>query len=124
MWMRLTRTSVTPSRKQPKRLSHVGIKTTIFRAGMRSVNPSVEHSCSFLMKTTRVWLLKLCLLAKLTGILNNLTGRSRHSLRHCPVLADAIASQPVRRDTRLLSASQLDLSFKKCLTFGGPQRQT
>ena len=25
--------------------------------------------------------------------MNNLTGRPRHSLRHCPVLADAIASQ-------------------------------
>ena len=29
-------------------------------------------------------------------ILNNLTGRSRHSPRHCPVSADAIASQLVR----------------------------
>ena len=28
--------------------------------------------------------------------MNNLTGRSRHSLRHCPVSADAIASQLVR----------------------------
>ena len=30
------------------------------------------------------------------SILNNLTGRSRHSPRHCPVSADAIASQLVR----------------------------
>ena len=29
-------------------------------------------------------------------ILNNLTGRSRHSPRHCPVSANAIASQLVR----------------------------
>ena len=29
-------------------------------------------------------------------ILNNLTGRSRHSPRHCPISADAIASQLVR----------------------------
>ena len=33
---------------------------------------------------------------KAWSILNNLTGRSRHSPRHCPVLADAIASQLVR----------------------------
>ena len=30
------------------------------------------------------------------SILNNLTGRSRHSPRHCPVSADAIASQLIR----------------------------
>ena len=33
---------------------------------------------------------------KAWNILNNLTGRSRHSPRHCPVSADAIASQLVR----------------------------
>ena len=33
---------------------------------------------------------------KAWSILNNLTGRSRHSPRHCPVLANAIASQLVR----------------------------
>ena len=33
---------------------------------------------------------------KAWSILNNLTGRSRHSLRHCPISADAIASQLVR----------------------------
>ena len=33
---------------------------------------------------------------KACSILNNLTGRSRHSPRHCPVSADAIASQLVR----------------------------
>ena len=33
---------------------------------------------------------------KAWGILNNLTGKSRHSPRHCPVSADAIASQLVR----------------------------
>ena len=33
---------------------------------------------------------------KAWSILNNLTGRSRHSSRHCPVSADAIASKPVR----------------------------
>ena len=33
---------------------------------------------------------------KASSMLNNLTGRSRHSLRHCPDSADAIASQLVR----------------------------
>ena len=54
---------------------------------------------------------------KAWSILNNLTGRSRHSPRHCPVSGDAIASQ-------LLTASHLDLSLKKCLIFEGPQHQT
>ena len=62
---------------------------------------------------------------KVWSILNNLTGRSRHSPCHCPVSADDIASQLVRNgNTRLLIASHLDLSVKKCLTFGGPQHQT
>ena len=43
MWMRLTRTSVTPLRKQPKRLSHAGIEITIFGVKMQSVNPSIKH---------------------------------------------------------------------------------
>ena len=116
MWMRLTRTSVTPLRKQPKRLSHAGIEITIFRVGMQSVNPSIKLFCSLLRETTQAWLLQLCLpnltesggieafrsidfshsSRKAWSILNNLTGRSRHSPRHCPVSADAIASQLVR----------------------------
>ena len=39
---------------------------------------------------------------KAWSILNNLTGRSRHSPRHCPVSADAIASQLVRYVTSFL----------------------
>ena len=120
MWMRLTRTSVTPLTKQPKRLSHAGIEITVFHVGMQSVNPSIKSSCSLLRETTQVWLLQLCLpsLTEIGGIdgprqfgaltshtlrsrkawsiLNNLTGRSRHSPRHCPVSADAIVSQLVR----------------------------
>ena len=120
MWMRLTRTSVTPLRKQPKRLSHADIEITIFRVGMQSVNPSIKLFCSLLRETTQVWLLQLCFpsLAECGGvdgpkkavrsinfshssrkawsILNNLTGSSRHSPRYCPVSADAIASQLVR----------------------------
>ena len=50
--------------------------------------------------------------------MNNLTGRSRHSLRHCSVSADAIASQLVRNGTykavdrkssRLVSQEMSDL---------------
>ena len=59
--MRLTRTSVTPLRKQPKRLSHAGIEITIFRVGMQSVNPSIKPFCSLLRETSQVWLLQLCL---------------------------------------------------------------
>ena len=61
MWTRLTRTSVTPLRKHPKRLSHAGIEITIFHVGMQSVNPSIEPFCSLLRETTQVWLLQLCL---------------------------------------------------------------
>ena len=50
--------------------------------------------------------------------MNNLTGRSRYSLRHCPVSADAIASQLVRNEkyeavdcksSRLVSQEMFDL---------------
>ena len=118
MLMRLTRTSVIPLKKQPKRLSHAGIEITIFRVGMQSVNSSIKPFCSLLRETTQVWLPQLCLPSltesggideeavrnidfshssrKAWSILNNLTGRSKHSPRHCPVSADAIASQLVR----------------------------
>ena len=55
---------------------------------------------------------------KAWGILNNLTGRSRHSPRHCPVSANAIASQLVRnrkykavdrKSSRLVSQEVSDL---------------
>ena len=138
MWMRLTRNFVTLSRMQPKRLSHSVIKTIIFRVGMRSVNPSIEPSCSLFRETTQVGLLQLHL-TNLTGngeidgptcridvsqpdrkawsILKKLTGRSRHSLRHCLVSANAIVSQLVRNgNTRLLTAGHHDLFFKKYLT--------
>ena len=55
---------------------------------------------------------------KAWSILNNLTGRSRHSPRHCPVSADAIASQLVRnrkyeavdrKSSRLISQEVSDL---------------
>ena len=138
MCMRLTRTSVTPLRKQPKRLSHAGIEITIFRVWMQSVNPSIKPFCILLRETTRAWLLQLCLTSltesggieavrsidfshssrKAWSILNNLTGRSRHSPCHCPISADAIASQLVRngkyeavdrKSSRLVSQEVSDL---------------
>ena len=122
MWMQLTRTSVTPLKKQPKRLSHVGIEITIFCVGMQIVNPSIKPFCSLLRETTQAWLLQLCLpsLTETEGIdgsrqfgaLTSHTLVEKHrvscttllvghntlfvTLRHCPVSADAIASQLVR----------------------------
>ena len=62
---------------------------------------------------------------KAWSILNNLTGRSRHSPHHCPVSADAIASQLVRNGKyKTVDRKHLDLFIKKCLTFVGPQHQT
>ena len=55
---------------------------------------------------------------KAWSILNNLTGRSRHSPRHCPISANAIASQLVRngkyeavdrKSSRLVSQEVSDL---------------
>ena len=119
MWMRLTRTSVTLLRKQPKRLSHAGIEIPTFRVGMQSVNPSIKPflqspqgddsslaATALLAKLDRkrrdrwseaVWSIDFSHSSrKAWSILNNLTGRSRHSPRHCPVSADAILSQLVR----------------------------
>ena len=114
--MRPIRTSVTPLKKQPKRLSHAGIEITIFRVGMQSVNPFIN---TFLQSPQGYdsSLAATALLAKLDrkrrdllprtidfshssqkawSTLKNLTGRPRHSSRQCPVSADAIASQLVR----------------------------
>ena len=127
-------------KKAVKRLFHAGIEITMFRVGMQSVNISIKPFCSLLRETIQVWLLQLCLPSltqiggidgpkqfgalplhtsrKALSILNNLTGRSRHSPRHCLVLADAIASQLVRngkyeavdhKSSRLVSREVSDL---------------
>ena len=58
-------------------------------------------------------------------ILNNLTGRSRHSPRHCPVLADAIASQLVRNwKYEVVDRKSSRLVSQEVSDFGGPQHQT
>ena len=139
--MQLTRTSVTPLRKQPKRLSHIGYQNNYI--------PCWDTECESLYKTffqspqgDDSSLAATALLAKLDrkrrdrwseavrsigfshssrkawSILNNLTGRSRHSPRHCPVSADAITSQLVRnaryeavdrKSSRLVSQEVSDL---------------
>ena len=148
MWMRLTRTSVTPLRNQPKRLSHAGIEITIFRVGIQSVNPSIKSLCSLLRETTQVWLLQLCLpsLKESEGIdgPRQFGALTSHTLvekfrafwttllvGHDTLLV-TVPFQPMLLHlswlemgyTKLLIASHLDLSLKKCLTFGGPQHQT
>ena len=147
MWMRLTRTSATSLRKQPKRLSHAS-DITIFGAGMWSVNPSIELSCSLRRETTQVWLLQLCLpsLTESGGIddprqfgastfhilvVKHGVFRTTLLVGHDTLLV-TVPSQLMllhlswleMGNTRLLTASHFDLSLKKCLTFGGPQHQT
>ena len=62
---------------------------------------------------------------KAWSTLKNLTGRSQHSPRHCPISADSIASQLVRNGKyEAVDRKSSRLSVKKCLTFGGPQHQT
>ena len=148
MWMWLTRTSVTPLRKQPKRLSYAGIEITIFRFGMQSVNLSIKPSCSLLRETTQVWLLQLCLPSltesggingpKQFGALTSHTLVVKHGVFWTTLLVGhdtllvTVPFQPTllhlswleTRDRRLLITSHLNLSLKKCLTFGGPQHQT
>ena len=148
MWMRLTRTSVTPLRKQPKRLSHAGIEITMFHVGMQSVNPSIKSFCSLLRETNRAWQLQLCLpsLTESGGIygpkqFGALTSHTLVEKRgvfwtillvgHDTLLITVSFQSMLLHlswlemgNTRLLIASHLDLSLKKCLTFGGPQHQT
>ena len=148
MWMRLTRISVTLLRKQPKRLSHAGIEITIFRVRMQSVNPSIKPFCSLLRETTRAWLLQLCLPSltesgRIDGprqfgastfhtlVEKREVFRTTLLVGHDTLLV-TVPFQPMllhlswleMGNTRLLTASHLDLSFKKCLTFGWPQHQT
>ena len=61
---------------------------------------------------------------KAWSILNNLTGRLRHSPCRCPFQPMLLhLSWLEMGNTRLLIASLFDLSLKKCLTFGGLQHQ-
>ena len=107
---------------------------------MPSVNPSIQRFCSLFRETTCVWPLQHYLPnltasggiddpkqfrdqlftfnLKTGNILNNLTGRLRHSPRHCPVSVDAIVSQLVRngkyeavdrKSSRLVSQEVSDL---------------
>ena len=131
-----------------KAAKKTGIEITIFRVGMQSVNPSIKPFCSLLRETTQVWLLQLCLpsLTESGGIdgprqfgalISHIQVEKRGVLSttllvgHDTLLV-TVPFQPMllhlswleMGNTRLLIASHLDLSLKKCLTFGGPQHQT
>ena len=135
-------------KKAAKRPSHAGIEITIFRVGMQSVNPSIKPFCSLFRQTTQVWLLQLCF-SSLTesggidgprqfGALISHTLVEKRGVFSTTLLAGhdiflvTVPFHPMllhlswleTRNTRLLIASLLDLSFKKCLTFGGLQHQT
>ena len=58
---------------------------------------------------------------KVWSMLNNLTGRSRRSPRHCAVSANAIASQLIRNGR--YESIDRESSRKKCQIFGGPLQQ-
>ena len=105
-------------------------------------------SCSLLRETTQVWLLQVCLpsLTESGGIdgTRQFGALTFHTLVEKPgvfgttllvghdTLLVTVPFQPMllhlswleMGNTRLLTASHLDLSLKKCLTFGGKQRQT
>ena len=112
---------------------------------MQSVNLSIKLSCSLLRETTQVWLLQLCL-PSLTGGIDGpkqFGGLTFHTLveKHGvfwttllfghDTLLVTVPFQPMllhlswleMGNTRLLIASYLDLSFKKCLTFRELQHQ-
>ena len=62
---------------------------------------------------------------KAWSILNNVTGRSRHSPRHCPVSADAITSLLVRNGKyEAVERKSSRFVFQEVSDFGGPQHQT
>ena len=147
MWMRLTRTTVTPLRKHPKRLSHVGIEITTYI-------PCWHAECESLYKTflqspqgDDSSLAATALLAKLDrkrrdrwsdavrSIDFSHSNRKAWSILTLVGHDTLLVTVPFQAmllhlswlemgNSRLLIASHLDLSIKKCLTFGGPQHQT
>ena len=134
-------------KKAAKKTIPRGYRNNYIRVGMQSVNPSIKPFCSLLRETTQVWLLQLCLpsLTESGGIdgpkqFGALTFHTLVQKRgvFCTILLVGhntllvtVPFQPMllhvswleMGNTRLLIASHLDLSFKKCLTFKGPQHQ-
>ena len=56
------------------------------------------------------------------NIINNMTGRTRHTRRFCPIAANSIASQLVKMEyTIQQTASHPDLSLKRYSNFKGLQ---
>ena len=87
--MRLTRTSVTPLRKQSPQGDDLSLAATALLVKLdrtrRDRWSEAIWSINFSHSSRKAW-----------SILNNFTGRSRHSPRRCPILPNAIASQLVR----------------------------
>ena len=87
--------------------------TTLLLTENGGIDSEAVRSIDFSHSSRKAW-----------SILNNLTGND--------TLLVIVPFQPMllhlswleMGNTRLLIASHLDLSFKKCLTFGGPQHQT
>ena len=125
------------SEQQPKILSHAVVEITPYRVGMLSARISTGRFCSHLKEATLTGL-PLMLdnkrrnrwseavqtmdyshsSRKAWSILNNLTGRSRRSPRHCAISANAIVSQLItngryegidRESSRLISQEVSDL---------------
>ena len=116
MWIRHISVSVTASPLQRKSVSHVADEIIVCHVGMASVKTSTKHSCNTLKGMNLAEMLQLCLLGngEIDGLrssrtltfshssrvawsmLNNLTGRSRHSPLQCPISANAIASQLIK----------------------------
>ena len=119
MWIRPTRTFAIPSAKQPRKPSHAVVVTSTYRVGTLSVRPSTKRFCNLLLgdQSSRAATALITWLdkkrrdrwseavrnidfshssRKAWSTINNFTGRSRNSPRHCPVSANAIAAQLVR----------------------------
>ena len=138
------------SEQQAKTLSHLVVEITTYSVGMLSARTSTVHFCSRQNEATLTGLPLLCSSGstrnaeidatrpfrlsifshsspKAWSLLNNLTGRTWRSPCHCAVLANAIASEMIRRletaDTRVLTVSHLDSPRKKCQIFGGILQQ-
>ena len=124
MWIRPTRTFAIPSAKQPRKLSHAVVVTPTFAETFgRGPHAKCEALYQTFLQTPAgdqssraataliTWLDKKRRdrwseavrnidfshsSRKAWSIINNLTGRSRHSPRNCSVSANAIAAQLVR----------------------------
>ena len=144
MWTGHTRTSVMPSAQQPKSISHVVDEIPCWDAECENLyqmflqspegSDSSRAASALLSRLDRKrrdrWSEAVQTIdfshssRKAWSILNNLTGRSRRSPRHCAVSANAIASVLVNNSKyEDIDCKSSRLCLKKCLIFGGPLQQ-